>query len=933
VPLHPEQTSISSTCAYCGVGCGVDISLDKGKPVALEGTREHPANFGRLCVKGTHLLDTTSNEQRLSSPQIKGHDVTWPQAINKVATSLQDVIKEHGKDAVAFYVSGQLLTEDYYIANKLMKGYIGSANIDTNSRLCMSSAVSAYKRAFGEDVVPCDYTDIEQTDVFVLVGSNAAWTHPVLFQRAQRAKMQRPNMKIIVIDPRKTATADAADLHLQLRPGSDAALFNGLVNFAQQHRLLDAEFIENHTNHFDACLDACEAWTVDKVAEFCELDKADIIAFYRYFCEHKRVLSFYSMGINQSSSGVDKCNAIINSHLATGKLLYKGAGPFSITGQPNAMGGREVGGLANQLAAHLDIENPEHRQRVQHFWQSPSIANKAGKKAVDMFNALKSGKIKAVWIMATNPLVSLPNRKEIEAALQACECVIVSDCVSKNDTLGFADIVLPASGWLEKDGTVTNSQRTISRQRGVVKPYKQAKHDWQIMCEVAKAMGYKGFDFDSPHQIFDEWASMTKALNTPVNNIKHRQLDLSPLCGLDQDQYDALRPKQWPFDQQGNTTRVFENKQFSTANQKANFVPITPQLPKQVTSDEFPLLLNSGRMRDQWHTMTRTARADALNQHSPFPTIELHADWADKLGIKNGEILQLDSAFGQARAYVVISDSVRKNECFMPIHWNAQFASSASVSALYSSVVDPLSGQPESKQVAVKASKVQYKQFVSVFSKASVQHTSDFWVKSKHASCEYTEIANIDKQEIEEMFDKSTLTRGEWISRRSPFVEAQILVKDGQLQFAAFSFSTQKQQQHLPSMWVNSCFDEALNNKTMSALLSATAPLEFTRGKVICSCFNVHEKTINEAIASGAQSVGELGKQLKCGTNCGSCKSELSQMLKAASTSQHKDPDAARDTSSQHTLPASDESENARQIRAQHYTAEENKIDIDIIRA
>lgn len=494
------QRLMQTTCPYCGVGCGVDVvqkQTDGNTTLSgLTGTPEHPSNYGRLCVKGTHLLDTNSLDGRLLSPQVDGQPVSWDNATTTVANKLRDTIARYGPDSVAFYVSGQLLTEDYYIANKLMKGYIGSANIDTNSRLCMSSAVAAYKRAFGEDIVPCTYEDLEQTDLLILTGSNAAWTHPVLYQRIERAKLRNPAMKVVVIDPRRTDSCELADMHLSLRPGTDAFLYNGLLRYLADHQGLDQTFIDAHTRNFTEALEQARRHTVADIARICDVDEAQLTRVYQWFCHSQRAITFFSMGINQSTSGVDKANAIINCHLASGKIGKAGSGPFSITGQPNAMGGREVGGLANMLAAHMDIENPVHRERVQRFWQSPRIAQKPGLKAVDLFKKIADGQIRFIWIMATNPVVSMPNRTEIEAALAQCETVVVSDIVQTNDTLAYADIVLPATGWSEKDGTVTNSQRTISRQRALLPPPGEARHDWQIMCDVARKMGFAaGFTF------------------------------------------------------------------------------------------------------------------------------------------------------------------------------------------------------------------------------------------------------------------------------------------------------------------------------------------------------------------------------------------------------------------------------------------------------
>lgn len=878
------QSLVSTTCAYCGVGCGVDVSVNQdGFPESLEGTREHPANFGRLCVKGTHLLDTlrTSDQEtgRLTSPLIKGQEVSWSQASSAVADKLSSFIKEHGPDAVAFYVSGQLLTEDYYVANKLMKGYIGSANIDTNSRLCMSSAVAGYKRAFGEDVVPCDYSDLEKTNLLILVGSNAAWTHPVLFQRVERIKKQRPDLKIVVIDPRKTASVSIADLHLQLAPGSDSAIFNGLLNFIACNDALDTDFVLRHTEGFETALSEAKKWSVSHTAKFCDVSEAQLTQFYQWFCQTQQAITFYSMGINQSSSGVDKCNSIINCHLATGALLKPGSGPFSITGQPNAMGGREVGGLANQLAAHLDIENSEHREKVQAFWQSPTICTQQGAKAVDMFDDIASGKIKAVWVMATNPVVSLPNRKRIEQALEHCECVIVSDCVDKNDTIEYADIVLPATGWAEKDGTVTNSERRISRQRAIMQPYGEARHDWQIMCDVAKKMGFDGFDFAHQSDVFDEWARMTAQVNASA-----MQLNLAPLVGLGERAYNQMQPVQWPFNASGESVKPFANKQFSTASGKAQFISITPTLPKLPPCETYPLVMNSGRMRDQWHTMTRTGRASQLSQHTPFSTVVLHPEVALQHQIDEGDVVVATSEFGEAKAYAQLSDSVRKDSCFMPIHFNQQVSSSAAVSALYSSVVDPISGQPESKQVPVSLYKQTFKQYVSVFSQTDLGVDEDFWVKAKRNQSEHYEIGmEVDSFSLhnwsQNIVAQSNNLVGEWISASQGGTQVSMLMLNKELVFISFSFSNRKDQLSLPVGWVEASFGGKLNLQIINSLLQAKPDEAFLKGKLVCSCFKVHEKEIEEAIELGATSVGELGNSLKCGTNCGSCKSELQQMI------------------------------------------------------
>ncbi|WP_350603205.1 nitrate reductase [Pseudoalteromonas sp. SMN1298-MNA-CIBAN-0114] len=872
-----NKTSLKqTTCAYCGVGCGVDISLFNNVPTKLEGMREHPANFGRLCVKGTHLLDTTGSDNRLTSPLINNQSVTWDEATDYVANKFNDIIQKHGPDAVAFYVSGQLLTEDYYIANKLMKGYIGSGNIDTNSRLCMSSAVAGYKRAFGEDVVPCTYEDLEQTELLILIGSNAAWTHPVLYQRMERAKQLNPNMKVVVIDPRKTDTAELADTFLNIKPGSDAALYNGLLNYLNEHNHLDTQFIAQRTNGFESALQEAQKWSCEAVSDFCDIAIEQVTEFYALFANSPSAISFYSMGINQSNSGVDKCNAIINAHLASGKLLKPGSGPFSITGQPNAMGGREVGGLANQLAAHLDIENEAHQSLVQRFWLSPTIAKKAGSNAIDMFDEIAAGKIKAVWIMATNPMVSLPNNAAIKKALETCELVVVSDCIAKSDTLKFADVVFPSTGWGEKNGTVTNSERRISRQRPLVAPYSGAKNDWQIMCDVAKKMGFEGFDFTDPSGIFEEWAQLTD-----FENNGSRLLNLSGLVGLTQNQYDNLKPIMWPVvkNEPYKNGQVFTDNQFSTADKKARFIPITPQLPVQKTSSDYPFIMNSGRIRDQWHTMSRTGKSTALSSHITRPYIEINPLDASKLAIKQNDLISAIAQTGQVTAHAKVTDAVRKGECFMPIHWNKQFASSATVSGLYQSVVDPLSGQAECKHGAVNIVKAPFVQYMQLFAKNELVINSDFWLKVNASNCFNYQLA-LNEPQSDLLYYCQTLTglQGQWSAMNTAKAMHVQCIQNDQLAFVGVISNEQKE---ISLEWINHLFAEPLLTFTqLQSLLYATPDEEFTQGAQVCSCFKVREQPIINAIKNGANTVEQLGSELKCGTNCGSCKTQLSQLIK-----------------------------------------------------
>ncbi|WP_301387354.1 molybdopterin-dependent oxidoreductase, partial [Thalassolituus sp. UBA2590] len=568
--MSHEKLQVQTTCPYCGVGCGVDISGTQEDIAPVAGMKSHPANFGRLCVKGSALHDTLGHADRLLHPTMNGQTTDWDTALNLVADKIRQVISTHGPEAVAFYGSGQLLTEDYYVANKLMKGFIGSANMDTNSRLCMASAVASYKRSIGSDTVPGCYEDLEQADLLVITGSNAAWAHPILFQRMAAAKKARPDMKVVVIDPRKTATCDIADLHLPIKPGSDTTLFNALLTYLHQQNALDTHFIEQCSENISAALDAASQAAADfsSLADITDVSQQDLETFFAWFRDMPKTVTFYSQGVNQSVDGTDKANSIINLPLATGRIGKPGACPFSITGQPNAMGGREVGGLANQLAAHMDF-SPADRDRVRRFWQSPRIAEKPGLKAVDLFNEVKSGKIKFLWVMSTNPLVSMPDADDVKEAMKHCELVVVSDCMANTDTTAAAHVLLPAASWGEKNGTVTNSERRISRQRGFLPPPGEARPDWWIITQVARRLGFgKEFPYEHPADIFDEHARLSMFENKGT-----RDFDLSGLTNMSREQYDALAPVQWPVNDKypSGRARFYDDGYFYTESGKAKF--------------------------------------------------------------------------------------------------------------------------------------------------------------------------------------------------------------------------------------------------------------------------------------------------------------------------------------------------------------------------
>ena len=692
---------VRTTCPYCGVGCGLLADVAPDGAVEVRGDPEHPANYGRLCSKGSALAETLSLEGRLLQPAIGGNPASWDEALDLVASRFMSAIEEHGPDSVAFYVSGQLLTEDYYVANKLMKGFIGSANIDTNSRLCMSSPVAGHRRAFGADVVPGVYEDLELADLVILVGSNLAWCHPVLFQRLIAAKEKR-GTKIAVIDPRGTATAEAASLHLPLAPGSDVMLFNGLLAYLAANGAIASGYVQRHTSGLEEALSCAKAATIEEVARCTELPAKDVLAFYELFLRFERTVTVYSQGVNQSTAGTDKVNAIINCHLATGRIGRAGMGPFSVTGQPNAMGGREVGGLAHMLAAHMDLGNAAHRDLVRRYWGAPRIAAKPGLKAIDLFRAVGLGQIKALWIMATNPAVSLPEGDEVRAALEHCPFVVVSDITAETGTADYADVLLPSLGWGEKEGTVTNSERRISRQRAFLPAPGDARADWWQLAEVARRMGFaEAFPYLSAAEIFAEHAGLSA-----FENGGSRAFDIGAHAGIAARDYAGLAPFQWPQPAGAASRRRRGTLPRADSSPPTGEGVSCPrhgarQRPRRRLPSR--LILNTGRIRDQWHTMTRTAKAPRLMSHAPEPFVEIHPSDAARFGLRDGGLAAVRSRRGEVVVRVVISAGQKPGSVFVPIHWTDRYASHGRVDALVEGLIDPISGQPELKFTPVSA--------------------------------------------------------------------------------------------------------------------------------------------------------------------------------------------------------------------------------------
>ncbi|MGR3648855.1 MAG: molybdopterin-dependent oxidoreductase [Shimia sp.] len=865
------STSICTTCPYCGTGCGVVATPNDAGGLTVKGDPAHPANFGRLCSKGSALGETDTADGRLLAPQIDNRPASWDEALDLVADRFSATIAEHGPDSVAFYVSGQLLTEDYYVANKLMKGYIGSANIDTNSRLCMASSVAGHKRAFGTDTVPGTYEDLELADLVILTGSNLAWCHPVLYQRIAAAKAARPSMKVVVIDPRRTATCDLADMHLALRPGTDVALFNYLLAQTHAQGAVDAAYVSEHVSGFAEALDAASSTDASDTG----LSHAQLNAFAALWLSRENTVTVFSQGVNQSDHGADKVNAILNCHLATGRIGKPGCGPFSVTGQPNAMGGREVGGLANMLAAHLDIENATHRDVVQTFWDAPTMADHQGLKAVDMFQAISAGKIKALWVMCTNPVVSMPDADTVKAASKNCDFVAVSDLSATTDTALLADVVLPATGWGEKDGTVTNSDRTISRQRALMPPTGQSRHDWDIISDVARRMGYAGFDYQTPAQIFREHAVLSG-----LAAAYGKDFDITGLADISDAEFDALRPTRWPFRANGTQTeRFFASGGFFTANKRANMLPVAQPALAEQPADR-PYRLNTGRIRDQWHTMSRTALAPRLNQHYGEPFLELHPEDALALGLRPADLAQVESPFGAAILRVLITDRVTSGTVFAPIHWTGETASAGRVSALVPPRTDPVSGQPDSKSAAVSVRPFAATWYGFAVSAKEIAPYTAYWAKAKSTTGWRVELADLATPDhwqdyARDLFDAPDAQISS-VTDPARSIARVALHEGGQLIGALYAGPS-------PVSVSRNFATDLIGTSGHGALAGHPGADQPDPGATVCACFNVGVNTILSAIEAGQlMSVQAIGAALSAGTNCGSCKPELATLLNSA---------------------------------------------------
>ncbi|MBI2276295.1 MAG: molybdopterin-dependent oxidoreductase [Dechloromonas sp.] len=894
------KTEVKSTCCYCGVGCGVLIETENGKISGVRGDPDHPANHGRLCTKGATLHLTADPTYRLQYPERRavraqsGQRVSWDAALDEAAARFAETIRRHGPDSVAFYISGQLMTEDYYVFNKLAKGLIGTNNVDTNSRLCMSSAVAGYKQTLGADAPPCSYADILQAGVIFIAGANPAVAHPIVFRYVEDAKAANPNLKIIVADPRRSESAELADLHLAIKPGSDIALFNGMLHILIAEGLVDQDWIDAHTTGFTALAAVVRNYTPAVVADLCGIPAADIVQAARWFGSSGPALSLYCQGLNQSAHGTHNNAGIIQLHLATGQIGKPGAGPFSLTGQPNAMGGREVGGLSNLLSAHRDLANPEHRAEVARLWGIPSVPEKPGKSAVELFKSLKSGEIKAVWIACTNPAQSMPNQAEVRAALQSAEYVVLQEAYRNTDTADYADLLLPASAWGEKHGTVTNSERRITRVQSAVSAPGEARHDWDIVVDFARRLGQQ-LENASVGQLFP-YADAEAIFNEHRESTRGRDLDIT---GLSYARLEADGPQQWPCPEgaAGGKPRLYEDGRFPTVDGKARFVVIEHQPTAEITDIDFPISLLSGRMRDQWHGMSRTGTVPRLFNLEDEPLLALHPCDMRHRGLNDGDLARVSNRRGEMVVRIAERPGLRKGRAWMPMHWGSQFMSTPGANALACDAIDAYSKQPELKHAAVQIAKLdlpyplvvirrcadqgealellqQARARLSAYPYASV---GLYGRKSPLVVLRAATVQAIPETEIAEI-DRLFGLDGEegaivYLDAKRQ-VSKKAIAQNGRL------LGVRLAGEALAQVWLKQAMaEDELDASLIRFALAPTAkpPVGVVPRNIICKCADVSDVQIHAELTQGA-GLPQLQEKLKCGTFCGSCVPEIKRL-------------------------------------------------------
>ncbi|MAX91285.1 MAG: nitrate reductase [Pseudomonas sp.] len=890
------QMTTASTCCYCGVGCGVLIEHDGERILDVTGDPSHPANFGKLCSKGSTLHLTGDLDARALYPELRlGKALArtrtgWDSALDHAANVFAETIAEHGPDSVAFYISGQLLTEDYYAFNKLARGLVGTNNIDSNSRLCMSSAVVGYKRSLGADAPPCSYEDIEQSDCVLIVGSNMAYAHPVLFRRLEEAKAKRPERQIIVVDPRRTDTAELADQHLAILPGTDVALFHGILHILLWEGWIDRGFIEAHTDGFENLKRLVRDYSPALVADLCGISVAELQECARTIGSAPSFLSLWCMGVNQSTAGSAKNSALINLHLATGQIGKPGAGPFSLTGQPNAMGGRETGSLSNLLPGHREAGNAEHRAEVADYWGVPALPETAGLSAIELFEAVRSGKIKALWIACTNPAQSMPDQQKVHEALAACPFVVVQEAFFTTETCRYADLLLPAASWGEKEGTVTNSERRVSHVRSAIAAPGQARADWSITCDFARRLeslmrpGQASlFDFNNPAALFEEYKLLTQG----------RDLDLS---GLSHAVIDRLGPQQWPFPagaRQG-TPRLYEDGVFPTGNGRARFLAEQYQAPKEKREARFPLTLNTGRLRDHWHGMSRTGTAARLFGHVEEALLSMNGDDMRRRRLLDGQLVKVRSRRGELLLPVHKDDSLRPGQAFLPMHWGDRFLKGLGVNSLTLPAFDPISKQPELKHAGVEVEKVELPWQFFALVEGSVQKRFEalrpLFEGFAYASFSLTgreRPALVIRAACNEPPSRAQLAQLEQLlgldegpvlvyddPRRS--VGKRVHIEDGRIVALSLSGETAARD-WLKQLWHDGKADQALR-RWLLAPLSTPPGGDVRPAKTLCNCMNVSQDAICSGIERGLDLNG-LKRELGCGTSCGSCVPEIKRLL------------------------------------------------------
>ena len=907
--------TVRSTCCYCGTGCGVVIREEGRRIVGVEGDTQHPSSRGRLCSKGSalHLTMTPAAlAGRAKYPEMREargdarKRVSWDAALDFVARRFRETIDKHGPDSVAFYVSGQLLTEDYYAFNKLAKGFIGTANIDTNSRLCMSSAASGYARTLGVDAPPACYEDIDLAGCLFIAGSNTAFAHPVLFRRIEDARAANADLKIVVVDPRLTETARFADLHLAILPGTDVALFHAMLHVMLWEKLVDEGYIEAHTQGFAALRDMVREYSPQAAAEICGVRAEDIVTAARWFARSKATLSLYCQGLNQSTSGTAKNAALINLHLATGHIGRPGAGPFSLTGQPNAMGGREVGGLATTLAAHRDLDNAAHRAEMARLWGVERVPSAPGLTAVELFDALASGRVKIVWIACTNPAQSMPDQGRVRAALEAAELVVLQEAYANTETAAFADVLLPATSWGEKEGTVTNSERRISRVRAALpKPF-EARHDWEIACDFAQRFGDRplfpnsGKSGLSPKQIWNEHREVTRG----------RDLDIT---GLSYEILEREGPQQWPYPEGATEgrARLYEDGRFETPDGRARFFAERHRPVAEPVDARFPLALTTGRLRDQWHGMSRTGNVASLFGSAPEPRLAMNANDMARRGLRDGDLVRVQSRRGAVHVIVRGEEAIRSGQAYLPMHWGKRFlggSASAGVNTLTSGAFDPISRQPELKHAAIKVSAAELPWRLVAFAELPAGQLSAALDALQAAQDEvaFASTVVIGRETPGVLFRAANpqAPSAEWIRAidRILGVEAEdalryedarldhsrrIRIAGDRLAGARLSGGVDALR---ASEWLREWLVAGQPVAAIRPLLlspSDRAPSGFLpAGRVVCQCWNVGERDIVSALnaASGDERARLAAVQagLKCGTQCGSCTPELRALARAA---------------------------------------------------